>query len=707
MNQSDDFIGQRQRRLDNLHQLKKQGINPFPASSQKDHSNKEVVDSYTNFENKTVTLTGRLMSLRNHGKLIFGDLQDQSGQIQICVKKDEFEGNPAQSFLDWEQLKLIDTGDFVQVTGNVDKTQQGQVTLFVKNFRLLTKSIRPLPPHLHDKEQQFRRRYLDLTLNPDHRSLFVRKSAFWQVQRDFMIKNGFIEVETPVLEHVTGGADAKPFTTHYNYLDQDFFLRISTELYQKRLIGAGYEKVFTLGPNFRNESLSDEHLQEYYQLEWYWAYADYKGNMELVKSLFREIAHKVYGKTKFTTRGHSFDIDDEWKEIDYTSSIKEKFGIDVFTATEAEMVQILEKEGVELSGGLNRNRLIDNLWKVIRKTISGPAFLINVPKFMSPLAKSIPDNPELTERFQVILAGSELGNGYSEINDPIDQLERFLEQQKMRDQGDEEAQMLDIDFVEMLEYGMPPVSGYGHSERIFWFFEDVTSREGTLFPHLKAEMEELTKKIYPEVYKNKPTTLKQKKSAVKEVVDKETRDKAFQIVDKNTPNKNLIKHCLSVEAAMRGLAEHFSEDPSVWGLAGLLHDADWEACRDNPSEHTRKTVQWMKEAGIHNNEVIQAILSHNYQHNKERAPETKMEWALYTADELTGLIVSATLVTPDKKMASLTRESLIKKFNSKSFSAAVDRTQIQMGEEKLGIPFNEFVDIILNSMKKIAPDIGL
>jgi lysyl-tRNA synthetase class 2 len=711
MTQSDDFIGQRQRRLENLQKLREQGVNPYPANSKKEFSNTEITEKYEKFEGKNVTLAGRLMTLRNHGKIIFADIQDQSGTIQICIKKDDFPEKPEKPFLSWEQLKLIDTGDFVNVYGKIGKTEQGHVTLFVEKFKLLSKSLRPLPPHLNNKEEQFRRRYIDLTLNSERRALFMRKSKFWEVQRNFMKDHGFVEVETPVLEHVTGGADARPFVTHHIDLGQDFFLRISTELYQKRLIGGGFEKVFTLGPNFRNEGMSDEHYQEYYQLEWYWAYADYRDNMELVKELIKDISQKVYGKTKFTTRGYSFDLNDEWQIIDYQKIIKEKFNIDIFTSSEAEMKKILDENNINLEeGAVNRNRLVDNIWKIIRKTINGPAFLINHPKFISPLAKSTPDNAELTERFQVILAGTELGNGYSEINDPIDQLDRFLEQQKLRESGDEEAQMLDIDFVEMLEYGMPPVSGYGQSERLFWFLENATPRETIFFPQLKKGVDELTKKIYPDIYKTQPkkdVQKTQKKSSSTKAISKEVHEQAMEILKKYNPNQNLVKHCLCVEAAMRGLAEHFGEDESKWGLAGLLHDADWELNRETPENHTRDTIKWMKEAGINDQEVVDAILTHNHHYNGEREPSSKMEWALYTCDELTGLIVSSTLVTPEKKMSSLSHESLMKKFNSKSFSAAVDRNQIRLGEEKLGIPFDEFVDIVLDSMKKIAPQIGL
>jgi len=294
-------------------------------------------------------------------------------------------------------------------------------------------------------------------------------------------------VETPVLEHITGGADAKPFITHHDALDQDFYLRISTELYQKRLGGGGFEKVFTLGPNFRNEGLSDEHLQEYYQIEWYWAYANYLQAMELVRDMFIFVAKKVYGKTEFVKGNHKFDLSDNWKQIDYVDAIKKRLGVDVFKDSKESMLKKLRDMKTELPGVVNKARLVDNLWKLVRKDITGPAFLINEPKFVSPLAKSKPDNSDLTERFHVIIAGAELGNGYSELNDPVDQLERFQEQQKAREAGDEEAQMLDMDYVEALEYGMPPTVGYAHSERVFWFLENVTAREGTFFPQMKKK----------------------------------------------------------------------------------------------------------------------------------------------------------------------------------------------------------------------------
>lgn len=484
----DEILKERERKITTL---KEMGFELYPARSKKDKENKEVVDNFEKYDGKEMTLAGRIMAWREHGKLIFGQIQDQSGRIQLFIRADLMNlSDIKKQTLGFDDLGLLDIGDIIQASGKIVKTRTGEVSVEVKEIKILTKSRLPLPEKwtgITDPDEALRKRYLDLLMNPEKMQRFERKAKFWEVTRKFLKDHGFIEVETPVLESVTGGADAKPFITHMNSLDQDFYLRISTELYQKRLIGAGFEKIYTIGPNFRNEGMDDEHLPEYYQCEWYWAYADYRDNMELVKELYRYVAKEVYGKTKFTSRGHTYDLADEWKEIDYVEIIKEKLGIDIFKSTDAEMLAAVKSHGVILTGAINRNRLIDNCWKIIRKTISGPAYLLNEPKFMSPLAKSKPDNTNLTERFHVIIAGSELGNGYSELNDPEDQRQRFEEQQAQREAGDEEAQMLDTDFVEMLDYGMPPTSGWGHSERVFWFLEDVSGREGVLFPPLRVK----------------------------------------------------------------------------------------------------------------------------------------------------------------------------------------------------------------------------
>lgn len=487
----DEILKERERKIETLKQM---GIELYPAKSVKEAANKAVVDNFEQYEAKTLTLAGRIMAWREHGKLIFGNIKDQSGSIQLFIREDQMgPTNKETQSIGFLDLELLDIGDIIQATGEVVKTRTGEVSLMVKEIKLLTKSRLPLPDKwagIVDIDEAFRKRYLDLLMESGKMERFERKAKFWSETRKFLAENGFIEVETPVLESVTGGADAKPFVTHMNSIDQDFYLRISTELYQKRLIGAGFEKIFTLGPNFRNEGMDDEHMPEYYQCEWYIAYADYRENMKLVHDLYLHLAKEVYGKTVFETRGYKFDLADEWKEVDYVSSIKEKTGIDIFTDDDIRMKEKVKEAGVKLTGEITRMRLIDNLWKIVRKEISGPVFLVNVPKFVSPLAKNMPENPSLTERFQPIIAGTEMGNGYSELNDPIEQRERFEEQQRAREQGDEEAQMMDTDFVEMLEYGMPPTSGYGFSERLFWFLENVSAREGTLFPPMRIKKEE-------------------------------------------------------------------------------------------------------------------------------------------------------------------------------------------------------------------------
>ncbi len=484
----EEILKEREKKIETL---KKMGIDLYPSRSVKEASNKEVVENFEKYEGKSLTLAGRIMAWREHGKLIFGHIQDQSGKIQLFIRADGMHAfDKAKQTLGFEELDFLDIGDIIQATGEVVKTRTGEVSLQVSEIRLLTKSRLPLPEKwvgIVDPDEAFRKRYLDLLMNPEKIVRFERKAKFWAECRKFMASKGFMEVETPVLESVTGGADARPFTTHMNSIDQDFYMRISTELFQKRLIGAGFEKIYTLAPNFRNEGMDDEHLPEYYSLEWYWAFADYRDNMQLTRELYRHIAKEVYGKTKFISGGMEFDLADDWEELDYLKIVKEKIGIDIVSSTDEEMKEAIKKAGVKLTGEINRARLIDNCWKIVRKTIAGPAFLLNEPKFMSPLAKSKPEDPEITERFHIILAGSEQGNGYSELNDPVDQKERFEEQQKGRDKGDEEAQMMDVDFVEMLSYGMPPTSGFGMSERLFWAMEDISAREGTLFPPLRTK----------------------------------------------------------------------------------------------------------------------------------------------------------------------------------------------------------------------------
>jgi lysyl-tRNA synthetase class 2 len=415
---------------------------------------------------------------------------------------------PENSELGFGQLNLLDSGDFVEAKGTVIKTQTGEISVSVKKLKLIVKTLRPLPSGqegFSNKEERLRRRYVDLNINDDVRQRFIRRSKFWQATRDFLIDNKFIEINIPVLEHSAGGADAKPFVTHMDALDQDFYLRISHELPLKRLLGGGYEKVFDIGPRFRNENYSDEHLPEHVAMEWYWAYADWEAGMTFTEKLVRKVVDETWGTRKFKLRnGQEVDLGEdsqEWPRISFVQIIKEKYGIDIFNSTLEECQAKLIENKLEVAKGDNRARIIDKLWKKTRSELSGPAFLIDIPVFLQPLAKAQSKDKRLTEQFNLILGGTEACKAYSELNDPVDQLNRFVEQQALRDGGDEEAQMLDIDFVEMLEYGMPPACGFGWSERLFWTLEGVTAREGVPFPNLRYEIDENTRKTYPEIFK--------------------------------------------------------------------------------------------------------------------------------------------------------------------------------------------------------------
>ncbi len=474
-------------RIEKLHKLEKLGINPYPATTQKDYSLSEIISDFEKLsKKKDVHLAGRVMSIRGQGGLVFFNVNDGTAAFQGLLKKDEMDEKLFDLF-----AETVDIGDFVEINGKLFITKRGEKTLAVVDWKMLAKSLRPLPEKWHglaDEDEKFRKRYLDIIFNPEVKDTIEKKAKFFSSMRSFLEKAEFMEVQTPVLENTAGGAEAKPFITHYNAYDTDVYLRISPELWLKRLIVAGFPKIYEIGRVFRNEGADAEHLQDYTMMEFYWAYADYNDGMKFVEEMYQYIAKETFGTLKFKIKDFDIDLGKKWEKYDYVETIKKMTDVDILKTDVKEIEKKLQRLKVEYDRkGFNMNRAIDALWKYCRKQIAGPGFLVNVPTMMEPLAKRMEKNKNLVERFQVILAGSENGKGFSELNDPLDQMERFEDQAKLRASGDEEAQMMDADFIEALEYGMPPTCGFGLSERLFSFLADKPIRECQTFPFMRKK----------------------------------------------------------------------------------------------------------------------------------------------------------------------------------------------------------------------------
>lgn len=475
--QDTDF---RKVRLEKLEKIKALGWNPYASSFDKKYTISEALKS----EGKVVKTAGKIFSYREHGNIAFADLKDESGKIQIFFQKKLL----GESY---KILKLLDIGDYIGVEGEVIKTTAGEISITPTSYTLLTKSLSPLPSEffgLKDPETKLRKRYLDLVLNPELREIFKKKNLFWQTIREYLVKDGGLEVETPVLVHTTGGADARPFTTHHNAFDMDVYLRISPELHLKRLLVAGYEKVFEIGRIFRNEGVSDEHLQDYTQMEMYWAYKDYEWLMDFVEKMTQEVIKKVFGTLKTKWKENTIDWERKWPRVEFMKLLSDKWKVDVEKMSVKELYALAKKLKVKVETNLGRGRILDHLYKItIRPDLIQPMYVINHPVEVEPLAKRLESNPNNVQRMQILAMGSELGKGFSELNDPLDQHERFKEQQTLRDTGDEEAQMMDEDFVEALEYGMPPAAGFAYSERLFAMLLDKPVRELQFFPLMKPQ----------------------------------------------------------------------------------------------------------------------------------------------------------------------------------------------------------------------------
>ncbi|MFY7670212.1 lysine--tRNA ligase [Tenacibaculum sp. MEBiC06402] len=487
-------------RREKLTKLRELGINPYPANLYPlDSNSKQIKEKFE--EGKKVIIAGRLMSRRIQGKASFAELQDSEGRIQVYFNRDEICTGEDKTLYNEVYKKLLDIGDFVGIEGELFKTQVGESTVMVKNFTLLSKSLKPLPlPKVDaegntydgftDPEMRYRQRYADLAVNPHVKEVFVKRTKLFNAMRQFFNDAGYFEVETPILQPIPGGAAARPFITHHNSLDIPLYMRIANELYLKRLIVGGFDGVYEFSKNFRNEGMDRTHNPEFTAMEIYVAYKDYNWMMEFTEKLLEHCAIAVNGTTKATFGEHEVDFKAPYARVTMADSIKHFTGFDINGKSEEELFEAAKGMGIEVDKTMGKGKLIDEIFgEKCEGNYIQPTFITDYPKEMSPLCKEHRDNPELTERFELMVCGKEIANAYSELNDPIDQRERFEAQLKLADRGDDEAMFIDQDFLRALEYGMPPTSGLGigMDRLIMYLTNNPSIQEVLFFPQMKPE----------------------------------------------------------------------------------------------------------------------------------------------------------------------------------------------------------------------------
>lgn len=481
-------------RLQKLQKLREMGVNPYPTGFRPGTNIGEIWAKYGEWEGEklehesiSVVIAGRIMSLRDFGKASFLHIKDGTGRIQVYVRKDKV-GDRA-----FEIFKLMDIGDFMGVEGVLFRTRTGELTVLASKVELLCKSLRPLPEKWHgltDVETRYRQRYLDLIVNDHVREIFILRSRIIQVIREFFTNKGFLEVETPMMQPIPGGATARPFKTYHNALGMDLYLRVAPELYLKRLVVGGFERVFEINRNFRNEGVSTKHNPEFTMLEFYMAYATYEDLMALTEELFHNVAQRLFGESSIEYQGNTIDLSPPWKRIKLYQALKEIGGIEGEAFSEREAaVRIAESLGINVMARETHGKVLTKLFDhLVEPKLIQPTFVVGYPADVSPLSRRNDEDPTLTDRFELFIGGREIANAFNELNDPIDQRERFKAQVALREAGDEEAQFMDEDFLTALEYGMPPTAGEGIGiDRVVMLFTNSPSiRDVILFPHMRS-----------------------------------------------------------------------------------------------------------------------------------------------------------------------------------------------------------------------------
>lgn len=508
MTQTFDLIGQRKIRIEKSNELRKLGINPYPSTSNRDTVSNDIKADFQKYDGKNVTVAGRLMSWREHGGVIFGNIQDQTDEIQLYIKSDVVkETSPKDGNIGFNDLHLLDVGDIVEASGSVTKTKKGEISVLVESLKLLTKSIRPLPDKwkgLQDKEKIFRQRYLDMIMNPEKRQRFTKTAEITYAIREFLNNKGFLEIKTPIIQPTYGGALAKPFQTHVNALNTDYYLAISHELYLKRLITAGFENVYNIVGYFRNEGIDRTHNPEFQMLETMTAFKNYEYNMDLTEEMYRHIAKKVFKKTEFEIAGHFIDFGKKWPRIKMIDAVKTHTNYDFGKITTLEEAyKILNSENITEKPGSIMECMVKLFEERVESKLIEPTFIYGHPVEISPLAKRMDSDPRFVERFEIFIGGVEGGDNWTELNDPLELFDRFKDQFDRRAEGEDETHPMDIDFLETMEYGMPPTTGLGPGiERLAMMLTGTNYIDDILFfPMMRpAQVTATQKEIYGEKY---------------------------------------------------------------------------------------------------------------------------------------------------------------------------------------------------------------
>ncbi|MEP7166547.1 MAG: lysine--tRNA ligase [Candidatus Woesebacteria bacterium] len=692
-------------------QLEAEGINVHPYSFSKTHMIAAARESLGD----DVTTAGRIMSKREHGKVTFCTLTDHSGSIQVMIKEENVG-------TDWYKrlVTLVDPSDFLGVSGKVIESKTGEITIEATSLTVLSKALRTVPVSfqgIEDKEVRFRKRYLDLLIDPQVKKVIdARFLIEKEIRRYLQDVHQFVEVETPVLQPLYGGTNAKPFSTHMNALDSDFFLRIAPELYLKRLIVGGYERLFEIARNFRNEGIDQTHQPEFTMIEWYHAYADYSVMMDTTEGLFKHLCEKLYGNLELSVGATTVDLSGKWPRITMTDAIEKYLHIEVLSLSDAELQAALTQHSLEVNGTFTRGKAIFTLFdKLVTGHLVNPTWIIDYPKEVSPLAKAHRSKDGFVERFELYVGTKEMADGWSEITDALDQRARFENEQKNMREGDDEAQPLDEDFIEAMEYGMPPLGGIGIGiDRLVMFLTNTWSiKEVIAFPTLRPTEEQV--RMTELMLGGKSKSKKQVAQQTERKAISLARNEAVTLLESLVQNPGLRGHMYAVEAAMGGLWSYFSQERAAevgetkesWELVGLLHDADWEKTESAFDQHTVMLSQELTKLGVADT-WSDSIRSHNYERVKDqREPQTLMEWSLYACDHMTGIIVACALVSPEKKLATVPIERVMKKFKEKSFAKGATRDEIITGIEHLHIDLETLAAVVLAAMQQKAESIGL